>query len=412
MTTTETTTATQYQEERAELSFQQGSSDKVYHCQLTQAETGWSVTVQYGRRNSTLTSDAKIERVPYDQAKKVFDRTVREKVSRGYQHQQRHETVGEIVDRVQPAPLTNSRGAASKEIVFQPELLTRITELEAQRAASDPRYLFQTKQDGDRLAIHVTPGADDYLNIFGYNKLGQRVALDRTLHAAVAGLCEAANIESLLIDGEWESTGYYAWDILELSIGGIPGDIRDAPYLNRFGILRSVFQHVESELAAMLHLTNTADSTEEKLALLANRKLEGVCVKDRTAPFRPGRNGQHKKFKFEQTASFIVGKKPKAKANDGHRSVALYILDPAAKFHSDWQPTASAMPVRFVSTVKVPEKYRMPDLGSIVEVRYLYAYPAGGIAQPCYFGKVRDDVRHSDCTTAQLKFKAEEGDAE
>lgn len=42
-----------------------------------------------------------------------------------------------------------------------------------------------------------------------------------------------------------------------------------------------------------------------------------------------------------------------------------------------------------------------------IEVRYLYAYKStGGIAQPCYFGKQRTDVRREDCTTAQLKWKA------
>jgi len=388
-----TAAAATYREETANLFFQQGASDKVYHCQLTQAETGWSVSVQYGRRNSTLTADTKIERVPYDDAKKVFDRTVREKTAKGYGGAESHT---EAASPIAPA-LTNSRGPVSHEIVFQPELLTRITELEAQRFASNPRYIFQTKQDGDRLTIRV-----DGENIHGFNKLGQVVRLDAKLHAAVQSLCAAASIESLLIDGEWEPTGFYGWDVLECKF-----DLRDQPYESRLAVLETIFATLPAELDALLHLTTTAQDTEAKLAMLANRKLEGICVKDRNAPFRPGRNGQHKKFKFEQTASFIVGEKPKAKANDGHRSVALYIIDPESKWHSDWQPLpVGPVPVRFVATVKVPEKYPLPDLASIVEVRYLYAYPGGGIAQPCYFGKVRTDVRPQDCTTAQLKFKA------
>lgn len=392
-----TATAATYREETAELFFQQGASDKVYHCQLTQAETGWTVAAQWGRRNSTLTADTKIERVPYEDAKKVFDRLVREKTAKGYSGAPHSEAAA--VPPIAPA-LTNSRGPVSREIVFQPELLTRITELEAQRFAGNARYLFQTKQDGDRLTVRVDAG-----NLYGFNKLGQVVRLDATLHAAVTLLCDVLRIDCLLIDGEWEPTGFYAWDLLELRMAGQGGDLRDEPYSQRLVMLENLFAALGGELAELLHLANTAITTEAKLAMLANRKLEGVCVKDCNAPFRPGRNGQHKKFKFEQTASFIVGEKPKQKASDGKRSVALYILDPEAKWHSDWQP-AGTLPVRFVCTVKVPEKYPLPDLASIVEVRYLYAYPGGGIAQPCYFGKVRDDVRHADCTTAQLKWKS------
>ena len=369
----------------------------MYRCQLSQAETGWSVTVQYGRRNSTLTPDTKIERVTYEEAKKVYDRTVREKVAKGYQP-------SALSSQPAAPPLTNSRGPVSHEIVFQPELLTRITELEAERFASNPRYVFQTKQDGDRLTIRK-----DGERIYGFNKLGQVVRLDPNLHTAIARLCEIACIGSVLIDGEWEPTGYYAWEMLELSIGGIPGDMRANPYWDRWQALESVFHIVgsEPEMSDVLHLTSTCETTEGKRSMLADGTKEGVCVKDRCAPFRPGRNGQHKKFKFEQTASFIVGEKPRAKANDGHRSVALYIIDPEAKWHSDWQPegAASPVPVRFVATVKVADRYEVPAVGSVVEVRYLYAYPGGGIAQPCYFGKVRTDVRHADCTTAQLKFK-------
>jgi len=42
---------------------------------------------------------------------------------------------------------------------------------------------------------------------------------------------------------------------------------------------------------------------------------------------------------------------------------------------------------------------------SVAEVRYLYAYPNGGIAQPHYFEEVRSDVRTEHCTILQLNPK-------
>ena len=278
-------------------------------------------------------------------------------------------------------------------MVFSPELLTRITEEEAQRFARDPRYLFQTKQDGDRLTLRV-----DEENIYGFNKLGQVVRLDAKLQDAVWQVCRlqgSVRITKLLLDGEWEPTGFYGWELLECQT-----DLRELPYESRLELLETFLADLIPELAAILHITRSARTTEEKLAMLADRTKEGVAVKLRSAPFRLGRNGQHKKFKFEQTASFIVGPKPARKAKDGHRSVALYIFDPELPL----SPKGTAL--RYVSTVKIADKYDVPADGAIIEVRYLYAYPGGGIAQPAYFGKVRTDVRPQDCTTAQLKWKA------
>ncbi|MGA8762076.1 MAG: hypothetical protein WB562_04220 [Candidatus Sulfotelmatobacter sp.] len=394
-----------YQEERIEL-FYHGGGNKVYRCQLTQAETGWTVAAQWGRRNSTLTPDVKIKCAPYKVAKKLFDSIVRGKVVTGYEP-----NLPEVGERKTEAALIS--GPGSPAIVFKPELLTCIGQADAKTFASNPHYLFQIKH-GNRLAIHLEHG-----DIFGYNKLGQRVGLDSMLRDAILRVCTAAGIESLLIDGAWELTGFYAWDMLECARpNSVVRDLRCHPYWERLRLLGTIFQNLPADLREVLHLTTTAESTDAKLALLGNRNLEGVCVKYRNAPYHHGGTGQHKKYKFEPSASFIVGEKPGTKAEEGLRCVALYIIDPEAESHSVWQPAVGVsrmgtdaksdgnpQPVRFVSTVKVPEQYPLPAPGSIVEVRYLYAQRGGRIAHPVYYGKIRDDVRYADCTTAQLKFR-------
>ena len=441
-------TAISYQPESAHLECRMGGSDKVYDVQLSQSENGWRVDCWNGPRGGTLTHQKpKVENADYGDAKREFDKIIAAKrkgkdgifysVVSG-QSPVASEPAGPpsfSANVLAPAPASgafvNSRGAVSPDVIFSPELLTRIDQSEAERFVDDPRYIFQNKEDADRLTVQVRDG-----NIFGYNKSGQVVRLDAQLHRAITRLCESARITRLLLDGEFPTpTGYIAWDVLELEIDNpswIASDLREFTYAHRLGFLEALLGALVPELAAILHITETARTPEAKRAMLTRRYdgdtkvREGVCVKDLDAPYRPGRNGQHKKFKFEQTASFLVGPKPGRKANDGHRSIALYLYDPDVTKFEGWQPVvhhrgttttewvaevAAARPVRFVATAKVADCYDLPPVGSIVDVRYVAAYrTTGGIEQPqlSWEGhdlKVRTDVRPEECSTAQLKYK-------
>ena len=55
----------------------------------------------------------------------------------------------------------------------------------------------------------------------------------------------------------------------------------------------------------------------------------------------------------------------------------------------------------------IPPNQQIPGNGHIVECRYLYAFKeSGSIYQPVYLGE-RDDITAEECTTAQLKYRAE-----
>lgn len=57
--------------------------------------------------------------------------------------------------------------------------------------------------------------------------------------------------------------------------------------------------------------------------------------------------------------------------------------------------------------VPISPNHRIPEIGRVVEVRFLYAFrESGSIFQPVYLGE-REDIPTEDCTTAQLKYKAE-----
>jgi bifunctional non-homologous end joining protein LigD len=117
------------QPERADLDFQQGSSDKVYHLQLENVGDKWSVQAQWGRRGSALQSDVKANGVPYEEAKRVYDRILREKTGKGYQIAQATANGETLISVGLPA--------SKEQSGHLPELLTPIDEPEALLLAQD-----------------------------------------------------------------------------------------------------------------------------------------------------------------------------------------------------------------------------------------------------------------------------------
>jgi bifunctional non-homologous end joining protein LigD len=364
------------QTERAELYFRQGSSDKVYHLQLENVDDKWSVQAQWGRRGSALQSDVKASGVTYDEAKRVYDRFLREKVGKGYQ----------IAEGTANGDAAISVGlpVAKEHSGHTPELLTPIEEPEALLLAQDVAWWFQQKFDGRRLAVQKADG-----KYSGINKLGQIIPIDPRL-AGILGLVQA---QAFLADGEITDSHFYIWDLLSVN----DADLRVQPYEIRYVHLTQLFRGVHETL----RVCQTAMTPKDKRAFVKamhDANAEGFVCKNRYAAHAGGRAGQHYKCKFIATASFIVGPKPDKKVSHGHRSIALYLLDGK-------QP-------RFMGTVGVPDRYPLPRVEQIVEVRYLYCHPGaeGKLIQAKYFGKVRDDIEITECSVSQLKVKAGDGE--
>jgi bifunctional non-homologous end joining protein LigD len=365
------------QTERAELYFRQGSSDKVYHLQLDNTDDKWSVQAQWGRRGFALQSDVKVRESTYEEAKRAYDRILREKTGKGYQIAQATANGDAAISVGLPATKEHSGHV--------PELLTPIDDPEALRLAQDVSWWFQQKFDGRRLAVQKADG-----KYSGINKLGQIIPIDSRL----AGSLDLAQAQGFLADGEITDSHFYIWDLLRVN----DTDLRIQPYEIRYIHLTRLFRGVHESL----RVCETAMTPKAKRAFVKamhDANAEGFVCKNRYAAYAGGRAGQHYKCKFVATASFIVGPKPDKKASDGHRSIAVYLLD-------ENRP-------RFMGTVGVPDRYPLPRVEQIVEVRYLYCHPGpdGKLIQAKYFGKVRDDVALGDCCVSQLKLKAEDGEA-
>jgi bifunctional non-homologous end joining protein LigD len=364
------------QTERAELFFQQGSSDKVYHLQLEGAQEQWSVQAHWGRRGSALQSDVKVSGTRYEEAKRVYDRILREKTGKGYQIAQAT-TNGN-------AAIAVGLPTAKEHSGHIPELLTPIDEPEALRLVQDASWWFQQKFDGRRLAVQKSDG-----KYSGINKLGQVIPIDSRLAESL----DRVQAQGFLADGEITDSRFYIWDLLSVN----DSDLRIQPYEIRYVHLTQHFRGVSD----VLRVCETAMTTKAKRGFVQkmhSANAEGFVCKNRNAMYAGGRAGQHFKCKFVVTASFIVGPKPEKKANDGHRSIAVYLLDDTRQ--------------RFMGTVGVPDRYRLPTEGEIVEVQYLYCHPGsdGKLIQAKYFGKLRDDIEIAECSVSQLKVKANDSD--
>lgn len=345
------------------LYFKQGGSDKVYRAAIEQKDDGHVVTFAYGRRGTTLQTGTKTQQpVTYEHAKKVYDKLVADKMAKGY-------TPGES-----GTPYQQTHRAHQSTGIL-PQLLNSVSAEEAARLVTHAAWCMQEKFDGKRMLIRKTTKG-----IAGINRKGLIVALPEPVVLA------AHDIPGLFIlDGEAVGNTVVSFDLLELD--GV--DYRAMPYRSRlFALMQIVPGH-----GPHLRSAETAYDTAHKAELLQRLRTdnkEGIVFKRLDALYVPGRpasGGDALKCKFHETASFIVGR------INAQRSVSLCLCNNGA----------GQVPV---GNVTIPPNHEVPQLGKIVEVRYLYAFEGGCIYQPVYLGE-REDIEASECTLNQLKFKPE-----
>ncbi len=353
-------TATQAVPENVSLHYQDDRSDKVYHVQVEQKGKGYVVNFQFGRRGSTLQTGSKTPKpVDLEEAVKIRERLLREKLGKGYQ-------VTNGAACAAPVPPTASAPARTD---YPAELLTEIPEAQVIGLLRDDRFWLQEKRDGQRRQIAKRAG-----ELIGYNRKGTVVPLPATLVRELSQI----RLDSFVLDGEIEGDQFIAFDLLDAD-----GDLAATPYYARFTTLTRLLKGMRS---AQTVATWTTTAAKQQAAVdLNDVRAEGLVFKRAEAPYRGGRNGQHYKFKFVKTATCKVLRV----ADKGKQSVALGLLE-----KGQW------VDVGTVSTIGKPDA----QAGELIEVRYLYATEARRLYQAIYLRK-RDDQSDSDCTIDQLIFK-------
>jgi bifunctional non-homologous end joining protein LigD len=350
------------------LYFREGSSDKVYQCALEPSGDLFVVNFAYGRRGATLQTGSKTSSpVDYDTAKEIYDKVVAEKTAKGY-------TPGES-----GTPYQHTE-KADRITNIRPQLLNPIEESEVQRLIKEPGWCMQEKKDGRRILVQKDGAA-----IHGINKRGLLVGLPSPIVLQTGKLAG-----DVIIDGEMVGDVFHAFDLL----WGAGKNLVGRPYRERLDQLKVLLR---PDYLSHFELIETAFSPAQK-ALLYNRlkleRREGVVLKQLDAPYAPGRpnsGGAQLKYKFVATVSAVV-----AKINT-QRSVEVRLLN-----GEGWI---------CVGNVTIPPNHVVPPVGTVVEVRYLYAFKEGNtLYQPVYLG-VRTDVGQHECVVSQLKFKPEEEDS-
>ena len=349
--------------EQITLYYREGASDKIYQAAIEAADGGYVVNFAYGRRGATLTTGTKTTGpVLIDEARKLYNKLVREKAAKGY-------TPGE--DGV---PYRQA-GKDSKVTGIHCHFLNHVTEDQSRALLANPSWCAQEKFDGRRFLIRKEGSA-----ITGINRLGLAVAVPEPIAAAAEAIAA-----DFIMDGEAVGDHLYVFDLLALN----GTDTRTLSYGDRYCQLLEL---IDPKSPRAIRLVPTAFLPEQKREFVQRLRAagrEGVVFKRLDARYtagRPTNGGPQLKLKFTESASFIVSKV------NGKRSVSLMVFDGEQKVP--------------VGNVTIPPNHDVPPVGDIVDVRFLYAYRGGSIFQPVYLG-VRDDIRAEECVIGQLKYKSE-----
>ena len=270
----------------ASLHFREGNSDKAYYAAIEPKGEGYLVTFAYGRRGNTLNTGTKTTHpISLAEATKVFDKLVASKLAKGYHYSAA--SAGET----KPYQQTGDEGRDSG---IRCQLLNAVDESELSRLLTNSTNCLQEKHDGRRLMVRKQ--GDE---ITGINRRGLVVAIPDAIREAVEHIPF-----DVIIDGEAVGDTLHAFDLLEVK----GNDFRQRRYIDRFAALIML---IPPNLPALRWVSTSVDPNDkiEISEELRATNREGVVFKEVDAPYSPGRpnsGGPQLKFKFVESASFVV----------------------------------------------------------------------------------------------------------
>lgn len=354
--------------ERADLFFQEGTSDKVYHTTLEKSGSGYVVNYAYGRRGSALKTGSKTASpLPESKAREVFQKLVMEKTAKGYQY------ISRAAGVLSQIPTVSNQ---TRKPVHQCVLLNAVDDQIARGLINTGLWVMQPKLDGVRFLLSKSNCIE------AFNRKGIPISCPNEISEGVnsADMYYEGGIGTFLIDGELVGDTYHVFDILEKD----GNDLRHLPLDQRILSLNELMECLECDNIVIVPTYFTKIQKENAFEELKKNNAEGVVFKAYSATYTPGRpasGGNYLKHKFVETGSFIVS------SINNKRSVELCLYDGTT-----------------IGNVTIPVNFEVPKVESVVEVRYLYAYKNGSLYQPVYLGE-RSDIDASECTEDQLKYK-------
>lgn len=358
--------------ESTKLRYVGGGSDKVYNTWIIESEDGHRVHFQYGRTGSSLNHGTKTGYTSELLALKAYTKLIKSKMAKGYKDIAGGAGTSLSIEDVHGSTTISEE---KQQIGVFPQLLNECTKEDVETYLKNDEWVAQEKHDGKNRMFVKKDGV-----IKSGNRKGEVVSIDSAMIKAV----ERIPMESFAINGEDLGTRIMVFDLI----------IDVLNYEQRLDILEDMFKSLGR--IKKIQLVKTARTTEEKEAMyeqLQKDNAEGIVFKRKESMYRAGRpasGGDMIKFKFYASATCIVTSHHPEK-----ESIGLGLFD-------DSYNTIQ------VGNATVYPSMDTPKIGSLVEIKYLYAYEGGSLYQPVLIGE-RDDLIPGDCTLKQLKYKREDG---
>lgn len=351
----------------ADLYFKEGSSDKVYHVTLENSGSGHVVNFSYGRRGSALKNGTKTNSpVSLEKANDIFQKLVSEKSSKGYRP----------IANANPQEIHVAENPPDTPTASKCVLLNPITENDVKKYIDDDDWVAQHKLDGVRFMLHRHESKTR-----AYNRRGLNASIPTPIWNSVD------RAKSFLIDGELIGDMYYVFDLLEYE----EKEVCSKPLTVRSSLLKTLVDELKSDNIVYTEIYSGKESKQKLYDRLVKENQEGIVFKNKNAKYyvgRPASGGDYLKCKFYSTCSAIV-----TEVND-KRSVAIGLY--------------KGNKVVKAGNVTISSNFEIPKVGSVVEVKYLYARKqSGSLYQPIYLGE-RSDIVPKECVQSQLKYKSED----
>lgn len=356
-----------------------GGSDKLYIIQVQQdATTGEFICIGYnGRRGAGLTKQPKYNGPSEASARAAATKLEREKRTKSGYTDHIVAAGTRIAGMPADAPVFGGATTAAaapattpmaKAIVGVLPMLAHVADEDrAKELLDDQNWGAQRKYDGERVTVSLRRSA-----IQAANRKGEARPLTAGAEASLKKLLARTDFSDdreTVVDGELMGDVYIVYDVITLR----DNDVKKMSCEERYSALEELFEDHLGLLAPM------AWSSEEKKALLARafaEGWEGLMFRDLSAVYTTGRSSALLKYKLWATCTCRV-----LTAN-AKRSIEVALRD-----EKDNEISAG--------NVSVPVNQDIPEVDSLVEVRYLYAHVGGSLYQPTLIG-VRTDIDEAD----------------
>lgn len=265
-------------------------------------------------------------------------------------------------------------------------MLARPFEGDVDTYALNSEWVFEQKIDGKRALVHV---ADR--EAVAHNRQGEETGMPDTVHRA---------FDNKGFDGRWVFDGeildhiLWVFDVLVCPgpDGGVT-DLRDLALSARRQFLEQLFDQWQPEHVKLVRQEHVDVKKSMLLKQVHDSGGEGVVIKHLASKYEGRRSHNWLKLKFTATHEVVV-----SGLRRGDKDLAVDI----GYMHRS--PGNEGPTFRNAGGLKIPEKFiEQVEVGTVVEVRYLYATDDHKLYQPVFL-RLRDDKRPDDCTTEGLQY--------